>query len=221
MKVWNLPLRPRGFLFDMDSTLYTNEAFARAQIDGQIARLAQEKGLPPAAMAAEIDSWRRSWSASHAGQTISLGNTFLAFGVDMATSIRWREELIDPAGFLERDPRLARALEALRTRGPLAVVTNNPVAVAGRILETLGVAELFDEVIGLDTCMKSKPHRDIFLGACARIGRKPDECVSIGDRYDIDLALPIELGMGGILVEDVSEVHSLDATLALCNAGIS
>jgi phosphoglycolate phosphatase/putative hydrolase of the HAD superfamily len=33
--------------------------------------------------------------------------------------------------------------------------------------------------------------------------------VSIGDRCDIDIALPLELGMGGILVEGVEDVYAL------------
>jgi phosphoglycolate phosphatase/putative hydrolase of the HAD superfamily len=36
-------------------------------------------------------------------------------------------------------------------------------------------------------------------------------CISIGDRYDIDLALPLKLGMGGILVDGVSDVYRLPA----------
>ena len=35
------------------------------------------------------------------------------------------------------------------------------------------------------------------------------DCISIGDRYDIDLALAIELGMGGILVSGSEEVCNL------------
>lgn len=205
----------------MDSTLYTNEAFAHSQIEGQIRRLAEERKQSFDAMKRSLDQWRAQYAADHAGATISLGNTFRAFGVDIATSIRWREELIDPEGFLEKDPLLAGALERVRERGPLAVVTNNPVAVAERILAVIDIREYFDAIIGLDSFMLSKPHRDIFLGACERIVRKPGECIAIGDRFDIDLAIPLELGMGAILVEDVREVHSLDATLCLCNASLS
>ncbi|GHU60966.1 hypothetical protein FACS189445_2140 [Spirochaetia bacterium] len=38
-------------------------------------------------------------------------------------------------------------------------------------------------------------------------------CVSIGDRYDIDLLLPLELGMGGILVDGVEDVYKVPGIL--------
>ena len=38
--------------------------------------------------------------------------------------------------------------------------------------------------------------------------------LSVGDRYDIDIALPLELGMGGILVDGVEDVYRLPEILA-------
>jgi phosphoglycolate phosphatase/putative hydrolase of the HAD superfamily len=35
----------------------------------------------------------------------------------------------------------------------------------------------------------------------------------VGDRYDIDIALPLELGMGGILVDGVEDVYRLPALI--------
>jgi phosphoglycolate phosphatase/putative hydrolase of the HAD superfamily len=35
----------------------------------------------------------------------------------------------------------------------------------------------------------------------------------VGDRYDVDIAPALELGMGGILVEGVEEVYSLKGFL--------
>uniref|UniRef100_UPI00389030A7 HAD hydrolase-like protein n=1 Tax=Treponema sp. TaxID=166 RepID=UPI00389030A7 len=39
------------------------------------------------------------------------------------------------------------------------------------------------------------------------------DCVSIGDRYDIDLALAVELGMGGVLVSGAEDVCNLTGIL--------
>ena len=45
----------------------------------------------------------------------------------------------------------------------------------------------------------------------AAVGSKIEytDCISIGDRYDIDLSLAIELGMGGILVNGAEDVCGL------------
>ncbi|GAB1483591.1 hypothetical protein MASR2M78_24070 [Treponema sp.] len=140
---------------------------------------------------------------------MSLGNTFVHFGISIEESVRWREELIDPSPYLKRDGKLAETLEELGAQFALGLVTNNPALVGRRTLSALGVEEYFQVVIGLDTCGVSKPHKAPFLKAVADLGAEPCSCVAIGDRYDIDIALPLELGMGGILVDGVADVYGL------------
>ena len=45
--------------------------------------------------------------------------------------------------------------------------------------------------------------------AAEAAGAEPERCLSVGDRYDIDIALPLELGMGGILVDGVEDVYGI------------
>ncbi len=66
---------------------------------------------------------------------------------------------------------------------------------------------------GLDTCGVSKPHREPFLLAAEKSGVLAENCLSVGDRYDIDIALPLELGMGGILADGVRDVYKLPGLL--------
>jgi phosphoglycolate phosphatase/putative hydrolase of the HAD superfamily len=91
----------------------------------------------------------------------------------------------------------------------LAVVTNNPVLIARKTLAVLGVEDCFSAVVGLDTCLVSKPHEAPFLKATALCGASPETCVAVGDRYDIDIALPLKLGMGGVLADGVEDVYRL------------
>jgi phosphoglycolate phosphatase/putative hydrolase of the HAD superfamily len=214
VKLYSVPERPVGLIFDVDGTLYTHEAYFAVQTDVLVERLAERRGRSAAAMAAEIAAFRADWAASHGGEALSLGNAFTHFGVSIAESVRWREELIDPAAYLEPDPRLAATLAALAGRFKLAVVTNNPASVGRATLAALGVADHFAAVLGLDTCGVSKPHRDPFLRAAAALGAEPAACVSIGDRYSIDIALPLELGMGGVLVDGVADVYALPGLFA-------
>jgi phosphoglycolate phosphatase/putative hydrolase of the HAD superfamily len=93
------------------------------------------------------------------------------------------------------------------------VVTNNPVSIAKRTLRVLGVEDLLHAIIGLDTCGVSKPHKEPFTRAAGLCGAAPEACVAVGDRYDIDIALPLELGMGGILVDGVEDVYKLPEIL--------
>ena len=64
-------------------------------------------------------------------------------------------------------------------------------------------------------CFKSKPALEPFETAVERLSKssesiiKNENCVAIGDRYDMDIALPLEMGMGGILVSGVEEVYQI------------
>jgi phosphoglycolate phosphatase/putative hydrolase of the HAD superfamily len=214
MKVFRLPEKCAAILFDLDSTLYDNSAYAQSQIDLPIERLARLRGMSPEAMSGEIARYRKNWADAHKGQ-ISLANIFTIFGISIDESVRWREELCRPERYLSEDGRLRLALEELQSRFALAVVTNNPVSVAEKTLSVLGVQGLFQAIIGLDTCGVSKPHIESLTRASALCGASTETCVSVGDRYDIDIALPLELGMGGILVGGVEDVYRLPELLCL------
>jgi phosphoglycolate phosphatase/putative hydrolase of the HAD superfamily len=187
----------------MDGTLYTNPAYAQSQIDLPIKRLAVLQGKSFEQMQAEIAEFRAKFATS-------LGNVFLAFGVSIEESIRWREELYEPTKSLCHDSRLRETLIRLSTSRKLALVTNNPTLVAQKTLTALGVDDrIFSVIVGLDTCKVSKPHTAPFLKAVELLGVPCSECVSIGDRFDIDIAVPLSLGMGGIIVNGVEDVYSL------------
>jgi phosphoglycolate phosphatase/putative hydrolase of the HAD superfamily len=164
-------------------------------------------------MKGEIEAYRKKWAESHGGQAISLGNTLLAYGVSIEETIRWREELYRPEDYLAEDRRLRLALKRLAPRFILAVVTNNPVSVVKRTLSALGVNDFIQKIVGLDTCGVSKPNRIILEKAVEICGVQAAGCVSVGDRYDIDIALPLEMGMGGILVDGVEDVYKLPEIL--------
>ena len=215
MQFYNLPSNPRVLIFDIDATLYTCPEYAHEQIDCQIRHWAALKGYSVEGARNMIADFRRKWAADHNGQKISLGNLFTSFGVSIETSIEWRKTLFNPADYLHRDENLIASLRELAKKFYMICVTNNPVEPARKTLDVIGISEFFPEIVGLDTCMASKPSKKILDAAVSRAKSALNEdvsysdCISIGDRYDIDLALPIELGMGGILVSGAEEVCEL------------
>ena len=215
MQVYNLPKNPKVLIFDIDSTLYTCPEYAHEQIDSQIRHWARLNGYSADGARNMIADFRRKWAADHNGRKISLGNLFTSFGVSIETSIEWRKTLFDPAKYLHRNEKLISALSELSKKFYMICVTNNPVAPARKTLEVIGISEFFPEIIGLDTCMASKPSKKILDAAVSKaksaLGEEIEysDCISIGDRYDIDLSLPIDLGMGGILVSGAEEVCEL------------
>jgi phosphoglycolate phosphatase/putative hydrolase of the HAD superfamily len=219
MKIFHLPAKIRGIIFDMDSTLYTNEAYQQFQIDVIIERLAKIKNLSFDEMNAQIKSYRDDWAKNHDGKKTSLGNACAAFGISIEESARWREELYHPEDFLSEDVRLQETIKLLMPKFSLSIVTNNSVGVAKKTLAVLGIESFFHHVIGLDTTGFSKPHEEPFLRAAREMKLNPENCISVGDRYDIDLAIPLNLGMGGILVTGAEDVYELPKLLEYVTHG--
>jgi phosphoglycolate phosphatase/putative hydrolase of the HAD superfamily len=213
MKIYKLPKTISALIFDMDLTLYTSPEYGKLQNDSLVDRLGKVMGRSFAEMDREVQEYRRAFSASRGGKKPSLTSVLLTYGISMADNIRWREEIYEPARFIGEDKKLAETLGDLSGCYALGVVTNNPVLVARKTLAALGVEACFSALVGLDTCMTAKPGRLPFVRMTELLGRKAETCVSIGDRYDIDLAAPMEMGMGGILVDGVEDVYRLPEVL--------
>jgi len=220
MKIYKLPaeLTNPALLFDMDCTLYTHDEYAKTQIDLPVKRLAEKKGKTFEQMNDEVTQYRKNWAQNHNGQAVSLSNTFLAFGVSIEENISWRDELLRPEDYLKPDNQLRCVLQVLASRFSLAVVTNNTVSITVRTLSVLGIDDIIKNIVGLDTVKASKPDKIHFLKAADLCGTSAEQCISIGDRYDIDIALPLEMGMGGILVDNVEDVYKLPDLFASGNA---
>ena len=211
MKIYKIPSDLKAFIFDIDSTLYTNSAYAFEQVDCQVRQFAKEMGITADEARRMVADYRKKFAAEHNGSKVSLGNTLLAFGVPIEQSVQWRRELLEPSDFLGRDEKLIETLKILQSKYKLICVTNNPVLPARKTLEAIGVSEFFPEIVGLDTCFKSKPAVEPFQTAVERLGDgiRAENCLSVCYRYDMDIALPLEMGMGGILISGVEEVYQI------------
>ena len=79
-------------------------------------------------------------------------------------------------------PGVSEGLEALRKMGvPLACVTNKSGRFTVPLLEQLGLARYFEQVIAGDTLAQKKPDPAQLLHACRGFGVAPGEMLVIGD----------------------------------------
>lgn len=209
MKIYSIPSNLKTIIFDIDSTLYTNQAYAFEQVDCQVREFARERGITADEARQMVADYRKKFAEKTGGKKVSLGNTLLAFGIPIEKSVEWRKILLEPSDFLKKDENLIETMLELKKLYSLICVTNNPVLPARKTLDALGISEFIPEIIGLDTCYKSKPALEPFKKAIEITGSQAEECLAVGDRFDMDLSIPIELGMGGILVTGVSEIYSL------------
>ena len=214
MQTYSLPARIEGIIFDIDKTLYDDPTYADLQTSLLIERLASEWGKSVEETQRAVDEWRERYEDKNDGQKQSLGNTFVGLGISIETSVCWREELFRPRDHLVRDHELAAAMHLLAQSYRLIAVTNNPRSVGVDTVAALGVDGYIGEVVGLDTTWISKPAPEPFAAAARLLDCTPQGVVSVGDRYDVDIAPALSLGMGGVLVDSVSEVYQLPKLLA-------
>jgi phosphoglycolate phosphatase len=82
----------------------------------------------------------------------------------------------------EAFPHVGVALRRLRESGlRLAVVTNKHRSLAVRSLEHTGLIDVFEHVIGGDTCERRKPDPQPLQHACALLGVPTSHAIMIGD----------------------------------------
>mgnify|MGYP003576041919 CR=1 FL=1 len=83
---------------------------------------------------------------------------------------------------------LEETLMVLREKGhPLGVVTSKSDWLARKGLEHVGVAHLFDTIVGCDSCTRHKPHPEPVLIALDRLGCAASRAVFVGDSvHDIE-----------------------------------
>lgn len=192
----------KALVFDMDGTLYSNREYGQFQEDSQVRRLAQHLGISYEEAVLRLETSRKA-------RKTSMGQHFLSLGISMENIVRWREEEIEPAQWLSPDPALESALTSLSARFRLALLTNNPRLVGYKTLEALGVRHCFEAVVGLDDTGCSKPALEPFRKILDTLGLAPGECVSIGDRRDVDIEPALALGMGAILVDGAEDIYTL------------
>ena len=213
MKIHKIPQTIQTLIFDIDSTLYTNSAYAYEQVDCQVREFAKLKKLTSDEARKLVFDFRKKFAEENGGKKISLGNLLTNFGIPIEQSVKWRNDLMRPEDFLVRDEKLICELQILSKKYKLICVTNNPVQPARKTLEVIGISDFFEHIVGLDTCYKSKPAREPFEKALELTKTTAENAVAIGDRYDLDIELPLRMGMGGIEVSGVEDVYDLNKIL--------
>ena len=202
-----------ALMFDIDNTLYRNDFYVTRQVDLLVGRFAELRRISLDSAAEQIERARTAVAHRMGQESTSIGNAMTELGISLAENAKWRTELFRPGEFLEADDRLITVLDELTARIVLVAATNNSTAVGEKTLEALGVREYFCDVIGLDRVGESKPSPKLFIMAVESAHVSAFRAVSVGDRYFADIAPALQCGLGGILVESMEDVYSLEGVV--------
>jgi putative hydrolase of the HAD superfamily len=198
-------------IFDLDGTLYVNDA-----LGGEIAAcadryVAELRGITPAA-AERLIGETRELLAARAGHASSLSHACLELGGDLRELHQRFAAEINPERLLTRDERVVALLRGFGERYGLYVYTNNNRSLSARIMEALGFSGLFARIFTIEDSWLPKPDRGMIETILREIGKRPAECLFVGDRYDIDLRA--ELGCRVYLSRSVDELLALQSIMS-------
>ena len=99
-------------------------------------------------------------------------------------------------------------IRSLREKGYTLVLATNPIFPAVAVETRLGWAGLsaedFDYITTYENCRRSKPNPDYYRDILEHIGRRPEECLMVGNNPVDDMAA-VQAGLSGYLVTDYIE----------------
>lgn len=167
-------------VFDLDGTLVDSSADLANAVNALLVELGVSR-LPDPAIVAMVGEGaavlvRRALAASNFDpETPGALDRFLK---------HYNQHLLDHTRMY---PGMLETLQDLRSRLPLAVLTNKPAHATGRVLEGLGVDLYFGEVIGGDTPFGRKPSTAGLAHLAEASGVAPKRVLLVGDS-PVDLA---------------------------------
>jgi putative hydrolase of the HAD superfamily len=203
----------RGIVFDLDGTLYVCDRFAAKVQDASAAYIAGLKRInQEEAVQLVAATRRRLTEESGTVQTISAVCTEL--GGSVQELHRFFERTLRPEAYLVRDERVIRLLKRLAEQFPLYIYTNNNRVLTARIMNYLGLDDgMMRGIFTIDDTWRGKPDEKMVGRILEKIGLSPNETLFVGDRYDVDLRVPEQLGCSVYLSQNLEQLLRLENLL--------
>lgn len=198
----------KALIFDLDGTLYINNNLGREISHTACKYVSDLKSISEDEAAALINQTRQNL-AQATGLDATLSHTILALGGDLRTLHNRFADEINPRDFITRERTVVEMLKNLSTKFEMHIYTNNNLRLSDSIMELLGVQGLFTNVFTIEDSWRPKPDRQPLEKIFKQIRRDPTECLFVGDRYDVDLRIPAEMGSAVFLVSSIVELLSL------------
>ncbi|SDO10690.1 phosphoglycolate phosphatase [Paenibacillus sp. yr247] len=205
----------QGIIFDMDNTLLQSHIDFKA-MKQEIANFLVNKGVLPGNFS--IDAHTTSTILAHVKENGAPDEI-----LDAALRIAEQYELQGMEG-ADLEPEAMDLLEALRGQFRLVIVTNNSHAAAIQALETTGIKDRFDLIVGREQMVAMKPSPSGYLVVKRHFPSiHESEWISIGDswldgRASMDAQIPfISYGRTAYTMEEkgVRPVAHIDKLLSL------
>jgi len=199
----------RSIVFDLDGTLYISAGLAGEIQAAADMLVAQTRGVSLKEGRGILRKARRRL-AEILEEEPTLTRTCMELGIEVPEFHRALQENVHPERHLEPDPILYALLDSLRASHDLYLYTNNSFPLTRKILALLGVEDLFERIYTIEFTWRPKPDPDAFQRVLESIGGPPETFLFVGDRQQVDLRVPEDLGIPTLLIreaEDMVQVH--------------
>jgi phosphoglycolate phosphatase len=180
-------------IFDLDGTLIDSAPDIRRAVDAMLADL-KAAPLPFATVRGMIGDGAR--------QLVSRVLSASGIVTDEDSALRSYLAHYKAAPVVETRPYpgVPETLAALLGSGyRLAVATNKPEALARQVLDELGLADRFEQIVGGDTNPYRKPDPRILTGLIAALAANSTEAIMIGDS-EVDAETAAAAGLPFVLM---------------------
>ncbi len=201
----------KSIVFDLDGTLYTSDGVAREIHEAGVRVVAETRGLSLEEGRALLDCAKQRLAESIEEEP-TLTRTCLELGIEVPDLHRAFRRHVRPERHLEADPVLYALLDSLRDEFDLYIYTNNSLPLSQKILALLGVENLFTRLFTIEFTWTPKPDPETLWRLLEEIGGPPESFLFIGDRHQVDLKVPKEIGIPTLLVNetaDLLQIHKL------------
>lgn len=202
----------RGIVFDLDGTLYVCDRFAAEIQDAAAAYIAGVMGVGRGE-AGELMAATRQRLTEESGTVQTLSAVCVELGGSVRELHRHFERTLRPEAYLVRDERVIRLLEGLGGQFSLYIYTNNNRVLTTRIMDYLGLDGLVRGIYTIDDTWRGKPDEGMVRKVLEEIGFAPNETLFVGDRYDVDLRVPEQLGCPVYLSQSLEQLLRLEELL--------
>ncbi len=183
----------RAVGFDLDGTLFDDRQYVRQGLDAAAAELAHREGV----------DLREAFHAAYFDRDVrdrTFDVVLAEYGIDTDLVPALVEAYHGAEGPLSPDPDAETVLSTLGEEYRLGVLTGGR---NGRSkLERLGLAASVDAVLVTPELGCSKRDVEAFERLFEALETAPEEAVYVGDRPDLDVARPNELGAWTVQVRD-------------------
>lgn len=188
--------------WDVDQTLYKDTKKSKSYFNNEIYKKVAKRYNVSLKKAKEIYTKKYKEIGSNTKAFIELDIGGKEGILEMLANTDYKK-------FLTKDKKLIQMFERLKSYRHI-ITTNNTHKGVTNILNTLGVPkETFEAIITAEDTINSKPHPESFEKILELTGAKPEECVYIGDRDEMDIIPAKQLGMKTILVWGKSKIADI------------